>query len=57
MRATPVRNSTAEWQALDRAHHMHPFTDTAQLNREGVRIIAKAEGVHVWDSEGRRLIA
>jgi putrescine---pyruvate transaminase len=56
MRATPVRNSTAEWQALDRAHHMHPFTDTALLNREGVRIIAKAEGVHIWDSEGRRLI-
>jgi putrescine aminotransferase len=56
MLATPVRNSTAEWQALDRAHHLHPFTDTAALNREGVRVITKAEGVYLWDSEGRRLI-
>ena len=56
MLTAPVRNSTAEWQALDRAHHLHPFTDTTQLNREGVRIITKAEGVHLWDSEGRRLI-
>jgi putrescine---pyruvate transaminase len=56
MLATTVRNSTAEWQALDRAHHLHPFTDTALLNREGVRVITKAEGVYLWDSEGRRLI-
>ena len=56
MLATTVRNSTAEWQALDRAHHLHPFTDTALLNREGVRVITQAEGVYLWDSEGRRLI-
>src|SRR5438874_13480079 len=56
MLATTVRNSTAEWQALDRAHHLHPFTDTALLNREGVRVMTKAEGVYLWDSEGRRLI-
>jgi putrescine aminotransferase len=56
MLTTPVRNSTAEWQALDRAHHLHPFTDSTVLNREGVRIITKASGVHLWDSEGRRLI-
>ena len=56
MLATTVRNSTAEWQALDRAHHLHPFTDIALLNREGVRVITQAEGVYLWDSEGRRLI-
>jgi putrescine---pyruvate transaminase len=56
MLATPIRNSTAEWQALDRAHHLHPFTDGALLNREGVRVITRADGVHLWDSEGRRLI-
>jgi putrescine---pyruvate transaminase len=56
MLTTPVRNSTAEWQAIDRAHHLHPFTDSATLNREGVRVITRAEGVHLWDSEGRRLI-
>ena len=56
MLATTVRNSTAEWQALDRAHHLQPFTDTALLNREGVRVITKAKSVYLWDSEGRRLI-
>jgi len=56
MLAKAVRNSTAEWQALDRAHHLHPFTDSASLNRQGVRVITKAEGVYLWDSEGRRLI-
>jgi putrescine aminotransferase len=56
MLATTVRNSTAEWQALDRAHHLHPFTDAALLNREGIRVITRAQGVYLWDSEGRRLI-
>jgi putrescine---pyruvate transaminase len=56
MHAKPVRNSTAELQALDREHHLHPFTDTAALARAGVRIITRAAGVYLWDSEGRRLI-
>jgi putrescine aminotransferase len=48
--------STAEWQALDAAHHLHPFTDTGSLNRQGVRVITRAKGIHIWDSEGNRLI-
>lgn len=53
---TPHHNLTRHWQALDAAHHVHPFTDTAALNREGVRVITKGEGVYLWDSEGHRLI-
>jgi putrescine aminotransferase len=56
MLATVVRNSTAEWQAIDRRHHLHPFTDPKVFDREGVRVITRAKGVHLWDSEGRRLI-
>src|SRR5215831_10452173 len=56
LKSNPVRNSTAAWQALDREHHLHPFTDTAALGRDGVRVITRAEGVYLWDSEGRRLI-
>lgn len=52
----PTHNLTQHWQALDAAHHVHPFTDTAALNREGVRVITKADGVYLWDSEGLRLI-
>jgi putrescine---pyruvate transaminase len=53
---TPTHNLTRHWQALDAAHHVHPFTDTAALNREGVRVITRADGVYLWDSEGRRMI-
>jgi putrescine aminotransferase len=49
-------NSTRHWQALDAAHHVHPFSDTVALNREGVRVITRADGVYLWDSEGKRLI-
>lgn len=47
---------TKHWQQLDAAHHIHPFTDTAALNREGVRVITRGKGVYLWDSEGHRII-
>jgi len=51
-----VLNSTSQWQAEDRAHHLHPFTDIKQLSEKGVRVITRAEGVHLWDSEGEKII-
>ncbi len=47
--------STREWQDADAAHLLHPFTDPRALAHKGVRVITRAEGLHVWDSEGRRL--
>jgi len=49
-------NSTAEWRALDDAHFLHPFTDHKQLHEEHSRIIVRGEGVHLWDSEGNRIL-
>ena len=49
-------NQTKHWQALDAAHHVHPFSDTAALNKEGVRVITRGKGVYLWDSEGKKLI-
>jgi putrescine aminotransferase len=49
-------NQTRHWQALDAAHHVHPFTDTAALNKEGVRVITRAKGVFLWDSDGKKII-
>ncbi|MBV9542511.1 MAG: aspartate aminotransferase family protein [Alphaproteobacteria bacterium] len=49
-------NQTKHWQALDAAHHVHPFSDTAALNREGVRVITRAKGVYLWDSDGKQII-
>jgi putrescine aminotransferase len=47
---------TAELQALDAAHHMHPFTANAPLGRKGARIIVRANGVRLTDSNGEELI-
>ncbi|KND59887.1 Omega-amino acid-pyruvate aminotransferase [Candidatus Burkholderia verschuerenii] len=49
-------DSTSHYRALDAAHHIHPFSDMGTLNRAGSRVIVKAEGVHLWDSDGARLI-
>jgi putrescine aminotransferase len=51
-----THNRTAHWRALDAAHHVHPFSDTAALNQEGVRVITRGDGVYLWDSEGKRII-
>ncbi|MEM7226372.1 MAG: aspartate aminotransferase family protein [Pseudomonadota bacterium] len=57
MTAQPARNSTAQWRAADLRHHMHPFTDYLSLQKEGgSRIITKAEGVWLEDSEGERIL-
>lgn len=47
---------TAELQALDAAHHMHPFTANGALAQKGARIIVRADGVRLTDSDGQELI-
>src|SRR5258706_4708481 len=51
-----LHRTTAEYRALDAAHHIHPFSDMGALNRAGSRVIVKAQGVYLWDSEGNRII-
>ncbi|APQ11789.1 aspartate aminotransferase family protein [Pseudomonas oryzihabitans] len=48
--------TTAHWQDLSRRHLLAPFTDYRQLNEKGARIITKASGVHLWDSDGQRIL-
>ena len=50
------RAETLRWQDLDHRHHLHPFTDYKDLAAKASRIIVKAEGVYLWDSEGERLL-
>ncbi len=56
--AAPIANHppTAELQARDAAHHMHPFTANGELAEKGARIITRAEGVRLTDSDGVELI-
>jgi putrescine aminotransferase len=55
---TPMHSerTTADWQALDRQHYLHPFTDYKFLHAKGTRVIVKAEGVYLYDSEGNRIL-
>ncbi|MFT0472377.1 aspartate aminotransferase family protein [Pseudomonas antarctica] len=47
---------TREWQALSNDHHLAPFSDFKQLKVKGPRIITKAHGVYLWDSEGNKIL-
>ena len=52
---TKTTNETAEYQCLDAAHYMHPFTDGRALGA-GARIIVRGEGAYLWDSDGGKLL-
>ncbi|MAZ87179.1 MAG: aspartate aminotransferase family protein [Cellvibrionaceae bacterium] len=49
-------STTEKLQQLDRQHHIHPFTDQGDLNKKGTRVISKADGVYLWDSEGHKML-
>ncbi len=53
---SPFPTDTAGWQDLDRRHYLHPFTDFKALAAKGTRIIVRAEGVYLYDSEGHRIL-
>ncbi|MFK7944050.1 MAG: aspartate aminotransferase family protein [Paracoccaceae bacterium] len=52
----PNLRSTEDYQAMDGAHHWHPFTDTTELASKGARVITEAKGVWLTDSEGNRIL-
>ncbi|PAU62698.1 aspartate aminotransferase family protein [Pseudomonas indica] len=56
MNSQATNAQTQEWQALSRAHHLPPFTDYKLLNEKGARIITRASGVYLWDSEGNKIL-
>ncbi|MEL6889675.1 MAG: aspartate aminotransferase family protein, partial [Pseudomonadota bacterium] len=47
---------TSELQALDAAHHMHPFTAGGELAQKGARVITRAKGVYLYDSDGNEIL-
>lgn len=56
MNVLTPNSPTAELQALDAAHHMHPFTHGAGLREKGARVITRAEGCWLTDSDGNRIL-
>jgi putrescine aminotransferase len=47
---------TAELQRLDAAHHLHPFSHGHALNAKGARVITRAKGVTLTDSDGNEYL-
>lgn len=45
--------STEELQAMDAAHHLHPFTSRKEINAAGARVLSRADGVYVYDNDGQ----
>lgn len=37
-------------------HHLHPFSDNASLQKEGVRVMVKAKGIYLYDEDGQKII-
>ena len=53
----PVSQRTrGEWQSLDSEHYLHPFTDHKELAAERSRIITRADGVYIYDAEGKQIL-
>ena len=48
--------SLKQLQEMDAAHHLHPFTDHKELRAAGSRIIVRADGPYIYDSEGNELL-
>jgi putrescine aminotransferase len=48
--------SLAQLQQIDAAHHIHPFTDHRDLRAAGARMITRAEGPFIYDSEGNEIL-
>jgi putrescine---pyruvate transaminase len=48
--------TTAELQAADAAHFLHPFTDFQGLAKKGSRVITRADNIWLWDSDGHQIL-
>ncbi len=48
--------SGAQWQELDKDHHLHPFTDHKALYEKRSRIITRADGVYIYDADGNKIL-
>jgi len=48
--------SLKQLQEIDAGHHLHPFTDHKELRAVGSRMIVRADGPYIYDSEGNEIL-
>ena len=51
-----TQNKTNQLQSLDRAHHLHPFTDFKKYGETGGRIISRADHIYIYDSDDNQIL-
>jgi putrescine aminotransferase len=54
--AVVEKRSGSEWQDIDRDHYLHPFTDHKELREKKSRIITRADGVYIYDSDDNKIL-
>ncbi len=48
--------SLKQLQEIDAGHHLHPFTDHRELRAAGSRVIVRADGPFIYDTDGNELL-
>ena len=54
--AMTTPRTTKQWQQADSSHFLHPFTDHQSLAAKGARVVERAEGVYIWDTDGNKIL-
>ncbi|MBW3098401.1 aminotransferase [Pseudohoeflea coraliihabitans] len=51
-----INLSSHDLKAADHAHHLHPFTDHGTFGIDDRKVISRADGVWLWDTDGNRIL-
>lgn len=51
-----VNVSSHDLKVSDHKHHLHPFTEHGALGIDERRVISRADGVWLWDTDGNRIM-
>jgi len=46
----------SEFQQKNTAHHFQPFSDNKELAEKGIKLISKAEGVYIYEDNGKKYL-
>lgn len=49
-------STPASLAARDARHHLHPFTNHDDMHAHGTHVMARGEGVYLWDAHGHRML-
>ncbi len=50
------QRSLEDWQRVDAAHYLHPFSDSRALAAKGTRVITRGDGVYIYDATGHKML-